>query len=189
MEAIVADKSQFDLPYGTNACTSAAVLFARYSLEKAPCKAELLRVLDAAAVIWKKWSQKKTIPGNFQTWKDVVSTFPGILFGVDVVYETNGFMGDNDLNVGEFLLSSIEECIERMSDGRSAVLTSESASYALSCRDGKYYFFDSHGSKRTNGNAYMLRIHSLADLSEFLGSNFSVAEYTMIILEKRPACK
>ena len=122
----------------------------------------------------------------------VVDCFPGLFFNVEVLHESNGFIGEEVSEEGrEYLLASVGDCIARMQEHKTcaAVLTSSGSSYALVHRDGLFYFFDSHGSGRTGGRAYVLRIHSAEDLDTFVHSNFCPREFSCLIIRKvRGAC-
>ena len=193
METIEASFSQFDFAHGSASCTSASVLFARYALEKVPTVADLDKLLRAAALLWKNWKDRCPSPYAFQTWKNVVDCFPGIFANVDILHESNGFIGEEVTEEGrrDYLMASVGDCVGRMQESEScaAVLTSSGSSYALVHRDGLFYFFDSHGSSRTGGRAYVLRIHSAEDLLTFVHSNFCPREFScLIIRKKQSAC-
>ena len=189
MDTIVADCSQFDFPHGSASCTSAALLFARYSLEGIPSGGDINMILEAAALLWKKWKVGDNSLRAFQTWKNVQNTFPIILSDVDVVHETNGFFGSSEENE-DYLLGTVEGCIDRMEGDapRGAVITSNSASYGLAQNGGVFYFFDSHGCDSASGKAYVTRLGSPAELYDFVGRHMSPgAEFTAVILQKRSA--
>ena len=184
METLEASRSQFDVKDGATSCTSASCLFARTTLERKPSKKDLNKIIDAAAIIWKQW--KSTSPGltSHQTWMDVKRTYPKIFEGIAVVYETNGYVGSTEANKA-FMLSTIETCVDQLAadETRSAVFTTNCSSYGLNHQGDVFYFFDSHGSSRTNGNAYVLRIHSQDDLKTFIQSNFqNNAEFSLVVL-------
>jgi len=184
MDAVLyADISQFDVPDGSASCTAAAVLFARQCLNDIPDKDTVHKILYAAANVWKRWKQ----PGVFyvfQTWKNVVDTFPRIIEGVSIVFETNGHIGNNLPN-REYMYSTVQEALNKLKDGRSAIFTSSDSSYGLCAMNGHYYFFDSHGSSRTSGKAYILRIQTLDDLYTFVINNFIMdEEFTMVVFEE-----
>ena len=184
METLEASRSQFDVVSGAASCTSASCLFARTALEKAPCKADLNKILDAAAIIWKQWKTRFPSCHTHQTWMDVKKTSPAIFEDVEVVYETNGYIGSTEEHQ-DFLLSTVGRCVDELQadETRSAVLTTNNSSYGLLYRAPVYYFFDSHGSPRTHGNAYVLRLHSSKDLNTFLVSNFQKqAEFSLVVL-------
>ena len=189
METLEASRSQFDLVHGATSCTSTSCLFARTMLERSPCKEDLNKILEAGAVIWKKW--KTTYPSNrtHQTWVDVQKTYPGIFEGVDIYYETNGYVGSTQENQ-DFLLATIDTCVEKLTaddEPRSAIFTTNESSYGLNHQNTQFYLFDSHGSTRTNGNAYVLRLHSADDVKTFLSSNFQEhAEFSLVVLRLAP---
>jgi len=115
---------------------------------------------------------------------DVKSAYPGIFDGIEVVYETNGYIGSTVENEA-FLLSTIGMCVSMLTadETRSAILTTNCSSYGLNHQGDVFYFFDSHGSIRTHGNAYVLRIHSDDDLKTFIHSNFQEnAEFSLVVL-------
>ena len=191
METISANHSQYDFPHGASSCTSAAVLFARYSLEKVPGVDDLDKILEAGALLWQKWKSSDPNAHCFQTWKNVVDTFPRTFAEVEIIHESNGYIGTRDLPPEEFLFTTVEECIEKMHDNApcSAVITCASSSFALCFRDEYYYFFDSHGCSKTNGNAYILRMQTRGELEDFVQANLSHVEFTALIIQKQTSCR
>ena len=186
-ETATADYSQFDFAQGASSCTSAAVLFARYSLEGIPSREELNKILEAAALLWGKWKETDRSCNSFQTWKNVESTLPIVFCDVDIVHEANGFFGAGEGD-SDYLLTTVSGCIDKLCEGdcRGMVITSNSASYGLAHREGAFYFFDSHGCPGTRGRAYVTRLGSPRALSQFVSRNMPAgAEFTAVIVQKR----
>ena len=197
MDKIECDFNQFDVPHGHFSCTSTAFLCARFFLEVQPTKDDLHRILHAGGKVWNQWymnqQQEVGIRHNFQYWKDVVRTFPGIMNDVKVVYETNGVVGQElDDSSKNFLLTTLEDALEhvRTSDTpKSSVLTIDNASYAINANNQYIYFFDSHGKSNLFGagdGAYYIRVRNHADmvdyLNDFLGHCYG-SEFTLVVFE------
>ena len=191
MHTVVAEYSQFDFPFGSASCTSASLLFARYVLEGVPTVGDINKILEAGALLWKKWRASERSPEFFQTWKNVQNTFPMILTDVDVVYEANGYLGTEVLDKDEYLLGTIGTCIDNLKDkkARGAVFTSNATSFGLAQVGGEYFFFDSHGCPRTDGKAFVARFLDAGAMRDFvLRRTTTGAEFTAVVLQKRSAC-
>ena len=187
MEPIICDKSQFDISGGTLSCTAAALLWGRYCLEKIPKKNDMNRILDAGVELYTKW--RKTSKNSMPCWKELIRIYPAMFSKIGLVYETNGVIGGQpDLELKEWLIVTLEEALEYLcqeNHPRSILLTVGNASYGMNYDGSKnIHFFDSHGSIKTRGNAYMLRFTQEDDLKTFVQNNFiEDSEFTMLVYE------
>ena len=187
MKIFACDKSQFDVLGGNLACTGIALMWGRYCLEKVPETADLDKMLYAGTELYRKWKRVSETDNAMPCWKELVSVYPMMFDGIRVVYETNGRIQEIDDREKEWLMVTLNKAMKHLVTNRprSILLTVGSSSYGISCNGQHLYFFDSHGSGRTDGNAYMLEMAHEHDLKTFLASNFLTnSDFTMIVYEK-----